>query len=451
MTDRIKVLELFEAQKEFMDTTVAANIEANRKGWGTVTVKDSEGNIIPDALVSVEQLSHEFRFGANLFMLDELETDEKNALYKKHFAELFNMATLPFYWNATEPQKGKLRYAKDSPKFYRRPAIDLCIEFCEAHGIEPREHALAYEKFFPKWLADATVPEIKKELVRRYGEIAERYKDKINTIEVTNEMFWPEGQGTTAFYDEPDYVEWCFKLAEQYFPHNQLVINDSTKRAWCQNGRPTDPYYTCIENTMLKGARVDAIGMQYHIFSQKADEYDNTRVLYNPQKLYQRMDMYAMLGKPLQITEVTLPAYSGSAEDEEIQAKLLENLYTIWFSHKNVEQIIYWNFVDGYAYVPSDKHEVIAKSQGNMSIGENIFRGGMLRFDMSPKPIYFALKNLIEKKWHTHVDAATDGEGALRFKGFYGEYEVTVTAKGKTEKRKINLYSKGKNSFEIVI
>ena len=164
MQDRRKVLELFESQKDFMDTTVKSEIERNRKGYATVTVKDKDGNVIPDAQVTAAQKTHEFKFGANLFMLDELETDEKNAAYKKQFADTFNMATLPFYWNATEPEKGHLRYDKDSSKFYRRPAIDLCMEFCEANGIEPREHALAYDAFFPKWLYNSPVSEIKKEL-----------------------------------------------------------------------------------------------------------------------------------------------------------------------------------------------------------------------------------------------------------------------------------------------
>ena len=120
--------------------------------------------------------------------------------------------------------RGKPRYAKDSPKIYRRPTPDLCIEFCERHGIEPREHALAYDQFFPKWLYDAGVEEVKRELERRYREISERYADKIRTIEVTNEMSWAKGK--TSFYDEPDFVEWCFKLAEKHFPNNQLVINE---------------------------------------------------------------------------------------------------------------------------------------------------------------------------------------------------------------------------------
>ena len=65
-------------------------------------------------------------------MIDELETDDKNAEYKKRFKELFNLATIPFYWCDLEPEEGKLRFAKDSPKIYRRPAPDLCLEFCDA-------------------------------------------------------------------------------------------------------------------------------------------------------------------------------------------------------------------------------------------------------------------------------------------------------------------------------
>lgn len=275
MSNMRNVLEFFEEQKDFLETTVRENIEAYRKGDCVLTVKDANGRAVSHASVRVKQKSHAFRFGANLFMLDELETPEKNEKYKKSFADVFNMATLPFYWDSLEPERGKPRYAKDSPKVYRRPPIDLCIEFCEKHGIEPREHALAYEPFFPKWLYDASIEEIKRELERRYAEISKRYAGKIPTIEVTNEMGWPKGR--TAFYDDPDYVRWCFALAERYFPNNQLVINDTTGHSWQDNCRATDRYYAYTEATILKGARIDAIGMQYHLFNKREEMYEKTR------------------------------------------------------------------------------------------------------------------------------------------------------------------------------
>lgn len=445
MSERQKVLELFEQQKEFYSTVVADGIENNRKGTATLTVTDGNGNVAKGAKIRFKQKSHQFKFGANIFMLDELETEDKNGNYKKYFADVFNMATLPFYWNTLEPEKGTVRYEKDSKKVYRRPAPDLCLEFCEKHGIEPREHALAYEHVFPQWLHGESVETAKKELERRFSEIALRYADKIPTIEVTNEMDWPEG--ITALYTEPDFVEYCFKLAEKYFPNNELCINEWTGLCWEDKCITTDKYYSYIEANMLKGARVDAIGMQYHLFIPKDKEYEQTRKLLDPKNLYRHMDMYSLLKKPLQITEVTVPSYSWEKEDEEIQAKIIEYLYTLWFSHPNTEQIIYWNLVDGYAHVADATPDKIAATQGDMTVGENYYHGGLLRFDMSPKPAYFKIKDLIKNVWHTEGEVVADGNGNSSFRGFYGKYEVEVEYNGKKTSREIDL---SKNSDNVI-
>ncbi|MEE1172780.1 MAG: endo-1,4-beta-xylanase [Ruminococcus sp.] len=449
MNDRKKVLELFEQQEESTNERIKEGIEKYRKGNAEIVVTDKSGNPIPNAAIKVKQKTHEFRFGANLFMLDEFETDEKNEKYEINFADVFNMATLPFYWDALEPDRNNPRYDKDSPKVYRRPTPDLCIEFCEKHGIEPREHALAYDGFFPKWLYEASTEEVKQELERRYSEISERYADKIRTIEVTNEMEWQRGK--TAFYDEPDFVEWCFKLAEKYFPNNQLGINEHTSLCWADKCRATDKYYSYIEANMLKGARIDAVGMQYHLFNKREDEYEKTRFTLNPENLYRHMDLYSNFGKPLQITEVTVPAYSWEAEDEEIQAEIIEKLYSIWFSHPNVEQIIYWNLVDGYAHLWNPDPEEIKASQGNMSLGENYYYGGLLRFDLSPKPAYYTIKNLIQNVWHTEETLVTSEKGTCSFRGFYGEYELEFDEDGKTMKKTVFLSSKDDNEIKVVL
>lgn len=445
MNEERNIMKFFEEQKDFISEKVKNGIETYRKGDAAISVVDKDGMAVKNTKIKVKQIGHKFRFGANLFMLDELETADKNKKYEKYFSELFNMATLPFYWNTLEPEKGKQRYDKFSPKIYRRPAIDLCIDFCEKYGIEPREHALAYEHFFPEWLSEADSLEVKCQLERRFKEISKRYADKIPTIEVTNEMEWEKGQ--TCFYDDTDYIEWCFKTAEKYFPNNQLGINEGTGLAWMDCCRATDKYYSYIEANMLKGARIDAIGMQYHLFYKQEKLYEQAQSLLNPENLYKHMDLYASFKKPLQITEVTIPSYSWHTDDEELQAELLEQLYSIWFSHPNVEQIVYWNLVDGYAYVQGNDPIKIRESQGNMSLGENYYHGGLLRFDMSPKPAYERLKELIQKKWHTELDLVTDENGKADFRGFYGTYEIKLNGKIHT----FELSEKAKDSTLITL
>ncbi len=448
MSDRRKVLDLFEAQKAEWKARAAHGIETHRKGDATLTVTDAKGNPLTDAKITVKQKSHGFRFGINLLLLDEMDTPEKSQRHDSLIRDAFNMGTLPFFWKTLEPEKGKPRYEKDSPYCYRRPAIDTCMEFCDRLGIEPREHALAYEHFFPEWLYDMEPDQIKKELERRYAEIAARYADKIRTIEVTNEMFWKTGK--TKFFDEPDYVEWCFRTAEKYFPENQLVINETTPLCWDDTCRVTDKYYAYVEANLLKGVKIDAIGMQYHMFYKAEEEYEETRPYYDPKNLYAHLDLYSNLNRPLQVTEVTVPAYSNDPEDEELQAEILENLYTIWFSHPKVEQIVYWNLIDGYAYVSTPDPTEIAATKGDMSVGENYYYGGLIRYDMTPKPAYCKLRDLIRNTWHTEEALSTGADGSADFRGFYGDYEISITKDGKTVTKTATLSSKEENQFRFI-
>jgi len=264
-------------------------------------------------------------------------------------------------------------------------------------------------------------------------------------------MLWSRDNCVTEFYNASDYIEWCFKLAEKYFPDNQLAINEYTEAFWGDNCRSTDRYYAYTEATMLKGARIDAIGAQFHMFETREEEMEKSSYLYNPVSLYDHMNLYSDLSKNLQVTEITIPAYSNEDNDEEIQAKILEYLYTVWFSHPSMEQIVYWNLVDGYAYVENPTPEAIRWSQGNMSVGENVYYGGLLRYDMSKKPAYYTLDNLINKKWHTELDLALDNEGCVSFRGFYGDYEIEIVADDKVISKKITLSSKNENNITITI
>ncbi|NLB17049.1 MAG: hypothetical protein GX827_09640 [Clostridiales bacterium] len=162
---------------------------------------------------------------------------------------------------------------------------------------------------------------------------------------------------------------------------------------------------------------------------------------YNPENLYRLMDNYARLGKNLQITEMTIPAYSQNAEDEEIQAELTCGVYRIFFSHPAMEAIIYWNLVDGYAY---------NAKPGDVTAGENVFFGGLLRFDMSEKPVYKALKKMINEEWNTEtVIAASNGK--CDFRGFYGDYDVCVFKDGMEIQSELSLSKEKNNTFDILV
>lgn len=195
-----------------------------------------------------------------------------------------------------------------------------------------------------------------------------------------------------------------------------------------------------IQRALQNGATIDSIGMQFHMFWPREQEPAEAKGVCNPRQLFAVMDQYGDFGKPIQVTEVTVPAYSQEPEDEAIQAEILKNLYRIWFSHPNMEAIIYWNMVDGYAH---------GSEPGDMTIGENRYHGALLRHDMTPKPAFHVLDELINRTWHTSLCDTVSGN--LCTKAFYGQYELTATAGGKKVTQTLHLKKTGNGKFVITI
>lgn len=433
-------LKYINENKDYVDARVNGGIEAYRKGNVTVTVAGQN-----EFTVCFKQKNHEFRHGANIFLLGEFHDEDKEREYRKKFKECFNLATLPFYWNSLEPEEGKHRFSVDSPEIYRRPPIDLCMDYCEKNGIEPKMHCLNYDAFNPTWVNDLPVDEHKKKLEKRFFELAERYGDRIKQWEVTNETFKDlDHYDVSKFYLEDDFVEWSFKTAEKYFSKNHLIINDYQLSDRHQISNRC-AYFMQIERLLTRNVHLDAVGMQYHSFWPESEEAAHAKHRYNPTELFMLLDNYARLGKRLQLTEMTIPCYSGSEEDEYVQAEIIKSLYRVMFSHPAMEAIIYWNLVDGYAYSKSFAGRA---SIGKFEDGENQYRGGLLRFDMSEKPAFLAIKDMFNKEWHSQCEAkAVDGKATARV--FYGDYELTVYTADKTYTKTVTVSRDGKNNFKF--
>jgi hypothetical protein len=150
------------------------------------------------------------------------------------------------------------------------------------------------------------------------------------------------------------------------------------------------------------------------------------------------MDTSAALGRPIQITEITIPAYSNDPGDEEVQAEILRELYRIWFSHRAMEAIIYWNLPDGYAAF---------SEPGDFSKGENAYYGGLCRFDLTPKPAYHVVKDLFGKEWRTNF--TKDVPGRFAFRGFNGSYEIVATSNGRMTRQTFDLGPSYASTLEV--
>ncbi len=171
-----KFTKFFDDAREETLARIDCDTKRYRMGFADINLVDSEGKPVTDAKIHARQLSHEFKFGCNLFLLDEFPDDEHNAKYREMFPKLFNYGIAPFYWSDFELEDGTPRIGREDIKVYRRPAPENIIRYCRENNIKIKGHPLFWHLFVPEWFdgdRDSTMPRIN----RRIRELAEAYGD----------------------------------------------------------------------------------------------------------------------------------------------------------------------------------------------------------------------------------------------------------------------------------
>jgi Beta-1,4-xylanase len=432
------LLRFFEEQKDETNERIEADTKRYRKAYVKVNFKDKDGKGAVVKNVQIKQKSHDFKFGCNIFLLDEFPDAERNAIYRDEFKNIFNYAISPFYWSDFEVEEGKMRFTSDSAPVYRRPSPDKVIKYCNENGIGIKGHPLMWHGFVPEWLPRDR-DEAYLQLCRRIKEIGEKMSDKIRDWDIVNEVLVaPYLQDKRLPNNYPLCV---YEQAAKYFKNNRFFLNDVTEICWGPYYKENlSPYYLLIESLLSKGARIDALGMQYHLFWEEKDLDGIMQTYCNPERLFSVMDTYGEFNRPLHVSEITVPAYMGIKENEEYQAEITKWLYRIWFSHKNMEAIVWWNMVDGTAaYAPMGTYE-----------GENKFAGGILGTKMQHKPVYNVMDDLINKEWKTNL-SLKDCMGEYKFSGFFGTYEMTGVSDGKEFKKEFHISKDGNRKFDFTV
>lgn len=382
--------EAAKAEEKTLEET-DKQIDRNRKADAVVRVVGADGKSVAGTQVTAELVRHEFLFGCNIYMFDHFKTPAENDLYKRRFAELFNFATVAFYWRGFEGTRGKPAY----------DYTDKVVAWCVAQGIRMKGHPLLWgaEAGIPDWSKGQPDAQTQKQ---RVTDILHRYGGKITFWEVVNEpSHTPEPQ-----IDEP------YRWARQADPNAQLIVNDFDVLA---NGCPA--FLELLRKAKADGVPFDGIGIQAH---------EPRTVRFPLDQVQRTLDHYATLGKELHITEFT-PTSAGAritgshlqgVWDEQAQAEYAVKFYRVCFAHPALRGITWWDLSDRQSWLPG---------------------GGMLRADMSPKPVYEELKKLIHQEWMTRTAGASNAAGQFSFRGFRGQYQVSVDVNGATLRKPFEL------------
>ncbi len=375
----------------------------------------------PGTEVEVEQTGHAFLFGGNSFLFGDLETPEKNRRYAETFGTLFNAATVAFYWKTLEKEQGKPRFSEGSAYEYRRPPTDPVVAYLEARGVNMNGHAIIYG--MRRWGHPEWMPEDRKAMEplfeRHVKALAARYGARVQRWDVVNESIDQANRGLMP----DDYTYKTYAWAAKAFPLSvRFGIND------CDiHGGPSRRYVEIVRDLIDRGARIDTVGVQMHIFNPKESQsIANGADILTPAKNFAVLECLGGAERPIHVSEVTVSAPDDTEAGKTVQATLARNLYRLWFSCPAVMGITWWNVVDNGA-----------------APGEPSF-SGLYDTAMHPKPAYHALDALINHEWKTRLTLRAATGTPVTFRGFKGRYRVTWTdAAGEAKRAEFALEKDG--------
>lgn len=418
-TNQPAVNEIYKTYWE--DPKVQARIDQDIKQYRMADAVLELGSVKPGSQVTVEQTKHSFLFGGNAFLFGDLKTPEKNQRYAETFGTLFNAATVAFYWKTLEKERGKPRFEEGSSYEYRRPPTDPVVNYLHSRGISMNGHAIIYG--MRRWGHPEWMPEDRRAMEpifeQHVKQLAERYKDRVQRWDVVNESIDQANRGLMP----DDYTFKTYMWAGKYFPASVILgINDCDIHAG-----PTRRYVEITRDLIERGARVDTIGVQMHIYSPNESKRIAAGAdLLTPGRNYAVLDCLKLAERPIHISEVTITAPDETDTGKEIQAILARNLYRLWFSYPEVMGITWWNMVDGGA------------AEGEPSFS------GLYDTNMVAKPVYYTMDSLINREWKTRLKLSPEADKPLKFRGFKGTYIVSWTDKsGATQKREFVLGKDG--------
>jgi endo-1,4-beta-xylanase len=420
---------VLDAEDAFVENVAKPNIEKYRKSDVRLTLADASGRALGDGAFEIRQTRQAFGFGVSIpFFADppgdsgpDFEPPQVTPRQLELVKGVFNYSVIPFSakWQRIEPEQGKWDFSE----------LDKYVDWCTKNGVAMEFHYLG--GFTPSWARRLGSDGMKRAWIEHCRKTIDRYQDRIKYWQVTNDKY---------------LIDWCaevVKEARQKYPHLKWGISDCAKfgSAYGNSSSVSELLNGADEVDQLKaeGAPLDFFSTHGH--NPRSMRFDLRQV-------YECVDAFAKHGVKVHVSEATidfgLPMLRASGGDydrwtPETVAEFYEKFYTVLFASPATGAINYWDL--GPSMI-----------RGNSRGGGGTGRAGLLDPDRGdePRPLYHTLKTLIRDRWMTRLDGRPNPDGSVAFRGFHGDYEVTVTTPaGKRLKGRFSVSPDSPNAHQL--
>jgi len=356
----------------------AERISQHRKGNVAFTVYDAQGQLLPDADLSVEMVQHAFGFGT---AIGAGEFND-NETYRNRTLEDFNEVVF----------ENDLKWPQFNPN--NTSHILRAMDTLDAHNIPVRGHNVIWPSFrfmpaFVEQISDDPVA-LQNAIDNRINSVTQFTQGRVNDWDVINEAY--SEHDLMDIMGDQVMADW-FKKVRRNDRDVKLYLNDySIISAGGKNVEKQDFYYNLVEYIDGLGGGVQGIGMQGHFSSE----------LTSINKIYEIIDRFSALGKDIKITEFDI-----NITQRQVQAEYLRDFMTIVFSHPSVKSVLMWGFWENKHWKPDC---------------------AIYNADWTLRPHGEMWLDLIYNQWWTNdTTMTTDAQGNASMEGFLGTYRYTVT------------------------
>ncbi len=383
-------------------------IEKHRKGDVEITVKDQNGNPVPDAKVEMDMYEHEFDF--SVAAGSRVVTDKN---YREAVVKNFNHF-------GVEGGFHRRTVNNDENTWY--DYNDAYADFIKNNGLKgihghaliwdtaiTGDYAKAYESVYQD--KDALQAEIRK----HFEYMAKRFP-WVTVWDVSNEDGSRYGGLDCTYknlHGKEILIDW-YKWARELFPNATLMLTDGYSKS------DAGSYETRLKPFLewaVNNLDFDEIGVHGHVGYKSA-----------PEDLVETLQDVAKFGKPIKVTEFDT---HGVTEDVNFQANIVRDGLIAYFSIPEVNMIQIWGFWNSS---PTElQHRFI------------------YNYDWTLKPGGVVYQDLVYNKWWTREDGVTDADGKYSLRAFYGDYDIKVTHNGVTKLVSVPLYKGAENKVEIIL
>jgi hypothetical protein len=376
--------ELADSSKEAQDLFIkavqniadapSASIYADKSLEKAVALSENLAAKQADALFDARNKSRSFGRGCLGCRIDPKAI--ANPVYLDKLLKLFGSVTIPINWAQIEPEKGAYDFS----------ATDACVNALAKKKLAINAGPLLHfsRETLPKWLLREGIgfEKIREAAYQFVSHVVTRFSKSIHT--------WRVVSGLNAF----NYFGFSFEQVLEMTRAANMAVKQGSDRALkiVEISNLWGEYYASTVNTIPPLVYVDMVvqsGISFDAFGLTMQFGKNQEGMHvrDMMQISAALDYFALVAKPLYITEVEVPSQSGSGlYDGQVagvwheewnharQGQWIERFCKIALSKPFVERVTYSNLADA-------NDSTIANS-------------GLLTADFEPKESFRALSKL---------------------------------------------------------